>query len=146
MKAHLKQNRKWLTIFTASVLLAPVIMVSCSKNDNIPIDTQSINNEKLFGEFELFDRMIVNSQNGEPQKEDNLTILGNELALKSDGSFASTTDMEGNILSGFWQSGNDKLKLMFENGIEHNFKILEIKDDAIELEQEFKSQRKLFQW
>lgn len=139
MKTHFKQNRKWLTIFTMSILLVLTVLVSCSKNDDVSIDAVSNNDAKLFGEFELLDLMIVNSQNGSPQKEENLIILGNELALKDDGSFISATEMNEDVQQGIWQSKNDKLILMFENGIEFNFKILEIKDDAIELEQEFET-------
>lgn len=142
MKKHFKQNRKWLTIFTMSVLLVLTVLVSCSKNDDVSIDTVSNNGAKLFGEFELLDLMIVNSQNGSPIKKENLIILGNELALKDDGSFISGTEMNEDVQQGIWQSKADKLILMFENGIEFNFKILEIKDDAIELEQEFEAKKK----
>lgn len=141
MKKHFKQNRKWLTIFTMSVLLVLTVLVSCSKNDDVSIDTVSNNDAKLFGEFELLDLMIVNSENGSPQKKENLIILGNELALKDDGSFISATEMNEDVQQGIWQLKADKLILMFENGIEFNFKILEIKDDAIELEQEFEAKK-----
>lgn len=141
MKKHFKQNRKWLTIFTMSVLLVLTVLVSCSKNDDVSIDTVSNNDAKLFGEFELLDLMIVNSQNGSPIKKENLIILGNELALKDDGSFISGTEMNEDVQQGIWQSKADKLILMFENGIEFNFKILEIKDDGIELEQEFEAKK-----
>lgn len=139
MKTHFKQNRKWLTIFTMSILLALTIMVSCNKNDDVSIDAVLTNDAKLFGEFELLDLMIVNSQNGSPQKEENLIFLGNELVLKDDGSFISATEMNKDVQQGFWQSKSDKLILMFDNGMEFNFKILKIKDDAIELEQEFEA-------
>ncbi|MFK5981517.1 MAG: hypothetical protein QM499_01285 [Flavobacteriaceae bacterium] len=139
MKTNFKQNRKWLTIFTMSIILVLTIMISCNKNDGISIDAVSNNDAKLFGEFELLDLMIVNSQNGSPQKEENLTILGNELVLKDNGSFISATEMNEDVQQGIWQSKNDKLILMFENGMEFNFKILEIKDDAIELKQEFEA-------
>ncbi|MDL5512939.1 hypothetical protein QSE00_14020 [Arenibacter sp. M-2] len=139
MKTHFKQYRKWLTIFTMSILLVLTIMVSCSKNDDVSIGAVSNNDAKLFGEFELLDLMIVNSQNGSPQKEGNLIILGNELVLKDNDSFISVTEMNEDVQQGIWQSKNDKLILMFENGMEFNFKILEIKDDAIELEQEFEA-------
>ena len=139
MKTHFKQNRKWLTIFTMSILLVLTLTVSCNKNDDVSIDAVSNNDAKLFGEFELLDLMIVNNQNGSPQKEENLIILGNELVLNNDSSFISVNEMNEAVQQGKWQSKNNKLILRFENGLEFNFEIIEIKDDAIELEQKLEA-------
>jgi len=103
------------------------------------MDTVSTNDAKLFGEFQLFDQMIVNNQNGNPQKEEDLIILKNELVLKDDGSFISAVKTNEDFRQGIWQSKHHKLILRFESGIVLNLKILAIKDDAIELEQEFET-------
>jgi len=130
-KTNLFQKRKWkfLSIMGLSTLLT--LFTACDDSENL--DSKNV----IDGKYHLLDLTVVNSDNGIPQKPENLSIIKDKMTFYDDGSFMGTSDFDNISIKGDWTKENNKLKLERINGDNLTFEILKVNDQELELEQRF---------
>ena len=134
MKKTNRNTKRKLGLFVAIFLVAIVqSFVSCEKDEESAIG-QSIEESSIIGDYSRFDAIMVNSDNGTPQRFESLeAYLGDELQLLDDGSFKSTT------LQGNWTKEGAILFLYPQVGSSINFEIEEMDGQILELSNRYES-------
>ena len=127
-------NSKKPFIYLIGLLIMSSFYLACGKQE-----LNSGHDQRLIGEFELLDLMIVNSENGKPQKEQNLHVLGNQLILNRNGSLSSFNDLTSKLQIGTWTLNSGKMILTLEDSPEIELNLIKLGEDQMELEQHFEA-------
>ena len=133
-KTNLIQKRKWKSLNIMGLLTLFALFSAC--NDGEMFDSKNV----LDGKYHLLDLTIVNSDNGIPQKLENLNIIKDKMNFYNDGSFIGTSDFGDITFKGAWGEENNILQLERINEDNLTFEIIKVNDQELELEQRFGSQ------
>ncbi len=128
MKKTNRNTKRNLGLFLAIFFVALVqSFVSCENDEESPIG-QSVNESSILGDYSRLDALVVNSDNGTPQRFESLeAYLGDELQLLDDGSYTSSTG------KGHWTKETDILSLHPVDGTPVNFEVQIGDEQTLEL-------------
>ncbi|MEM1134625.1 MAG: hypothetical protein AAGI07_02215 [Bacteroidota bacterium] len=127
-------KRKCISVFSIGWLVIFVFTFACEQNKELAP------NNVLIGEYQIIDLIVVNDENGVPQKTEDLNLLDHFLQLNNDGTFNMSKQNNGKLQNGNWIQSGSKLLLIMEDGSNFALSITQTDTSKLQLDQPFEAQ------